>query len=42
MRPPPSHFDYHGLHVAAAQAQAVRVDWAWSQPRADRLRADAP
>ncbi|MDP4505859.1 hypothetical protein [Nonomuraea turcica] len=38
MRRPPSHFDYHGLHVAAAQAQAVRVDWAPSQPRADRLR----
>jgi hypothetical protein len=35
---PPSHFDYHGLHVAASKAQAVRVEWTPSLPRADRLR----
>ncbi|MFI7125713.1 hypothetical protein ACIBQ1_08465 [Nonomuraea sp. NPDC050153] len=38
MSGPASHFDYHGLHVAARQAQAVRVDWTRSLPRADRLR----
>ncbi|MGP3921555.1 hypothetical protein [Nonomuraea sp. 10N515B] len=37
-RLPPSHFDYHSLHVADPQADAVRVKWSPSFPRADRLR----
>lgn len=35
---PPSHFEYHSLHVATPQAQPVRVKWSPSVPRADRLR----
>ncbi|MEV0614603.1 hypothetical protein AB0I81_14840 [Nonomuraea sp. NPDC050404] len=38
MNPPPSHFDYHGLHVAVPQEQAVRVRWAESTKRAARIR----
>ncbi|MEO3792975.1 hypothetical protein ABGB14_22400 [Nonomuraea sp. B10E15] len=38
MSRPPSHFDYHGLHVAAPNANAVRVDWVVPQSRAVLLR----
>ncbi|MGW6496840.1 hypothetical protein [Nonomuraea angiospora] len=38
MSSPASHFDYHGLHVPALHAEAVRVDWAQSLRRTDLLR----
>ncbi|MFB4285062.1 hypothetical protein ACBJ59_58035 [Nonomuraea sp. MTCD27] len=38
MRLPPSHFEYHSLHVAAPFAQSARVDWARPLSPTERVR----